>query len=476
MNAPGGARRQRIVVVGAGIAGLSIAHALVRGGAAAHGIEVTVLEHASRPGGNIRTETADGYVYEWGPNGFLDNVPATLELIADLGLRDRLQPSDGRARRRYIVRGGRLHPVPGGPWDFATSRLLSWQGKCRLALEPFALRAPDVDETIHAFASRRIGREAADVLVDSMVSGVFGGDAHALSLRACFPKMWQLEADHGGLVRAWLARRRNHPRRNGGAIGAPIGRLTSLRGGSEELVQGLAARLGNIVRTGVAVRSVRTEGGRYRIEADGEIIAADGVVLACGAAGTARIIRSLDGQAAETLDSMPTAGMVVVGLGYASAAVPRPLDGFGYLVPRSEGMRTLGCLWDSSVYPRRAPEGHVLLRVMIGGATDPSAVALDDDALLRVVRAELRAVLGIEATPAFMRIVRHRTGIPQYTVGHLQRLAHVESRLAAHPGVVLAGNAYRGVSINSCIAEAPAIAAGLLAHCTRTAAPTLVPA
>lgn len=472
MNAPGEAQRQRIVVVGAGIAGLSIAHALVRG-AEAQGIEVTVLEHASRPGGNIRTELVDGYTYEWGPNGFLDNVPATLELIADLGLRDRLQPSDDRARRRYIVRGGRLHPVPGGPWDFATSGLLSWRGKCRLALEPFARRRLEVDETIHAFATRRIGREAADVLVDSMVSGVFGGDAHALSLRACFPKMWQLEADHGGLVRAWLARRQAHPRRSGEAIGAPVGRLTSLRGGSEELVKALAARLGTIVRTGVAVRSVRTEGARFSVEAGGEVIAADGVVMACGAASTARIIRSLDGQAAETLESMPTAGMVVVGLGYDSAALPRPLDGFGYLVPRREGMRTLGCLWDSSVYPGRAPDGHVLLRVMIGGATDPSAVALDDDALPRVVRAELRGVLGIEATPTFVRIVRHRSGIPQYTVGHLTRLAHVESRLAAHRGIVLAGNAYRGVSINSCIAEAPTTAAGLLAHCRRTAAPTL---
>lgn len=463
--------RQRIVIVGGGIAGLSVAQALLSQGAASRGVEVVVLERSLRPGGNIRTDVIDGYTCEWGPNGFLDNAPATLELIRTLGIEDRVQPSDDRARRRFIFHGGRLHPLPGGPTDFLGSRLLSWPGKLRIALEPFARRRPDDDETIHAFAARRIGREAADVLIDSMVSGVFGGDARQLSLRACFPKMWQMETDHGGLFRALLARRRTHPRRNGEAVGSPLGRLTSFRGGSEDLVRGLVAHLGQVVRTGVDVRGVTRQGdGRYRLDiAGGPPMVADGLVLASGSAATARIVRAMDEPLAETLVEIPTASMVVVCLGFEATRLARPLDGFGYLIPRGEGLRTLGCLWDSSVYPGRAPEGQVLIRVMLGGATDAGAVTMEDTALLDVVGAELRAVMGIDVPPDFVRVIRHATGIPQYTVGHLDRLARAEARIAGIPGVVLAGNAYRGVAINSCIADAPGVAARLLTHCARVA-------
>jgi oxygen-dependent protoporphyrinogen oxidase len=464
--------RQRIAIVGGGIAGLSVGHALLKQGAASRGVEVVVLERSGRPGGNIRTDVIDGYTCEWGPNGFLDNAPATLDLIREIGIEDRVQPSDDRARRRFIFRGGRLHPLPGGPTDFIGSGLLSWPGKLRIALEPFARRRPDEDETIHAFASRRIGGEAADVLIDAMVSGVFGGDARRLSLRACFPKMWQMETDHGGLFRALLARRRAHPRRNGEAIGSPLGRLTSFRGGSEDLVRGLVAHLGPVVRTSVDVRGVTREcDGRYRIEIAGAPpIIADGLVLASGSAATARMVRGLDAPLADTLDAIPTAGMVVVCLGFEARRLARPLDGFGYLIPRGEGLRSLGCLWDSSVYPGRAPEGQALIRVMLGGATDPAAVTLDDTSLLDVVAAELHAVMGIDVPPDFVRIIRHTTGIPQYTVGHLDRLARAEDRLAGCPGVALAGNAYRGVAINSCIADAPGVAERMLAHCARTTA------
>jgi oxygen-dependent protoporphyrinogen oxidase len=184
---------------------------------------------------------------------------------------------------------------------------------------------------------------------------------------------------------------------------------------------------------------------------------ADSVVLAGGASTTAGIVQTIDEPLAETLREMPTAGLVVVCLGFVEEQLPMPLDGFGYLVPRCEGLRTLGCLWDSSVYPGRAPAGRVLLRVMIGGGTDRGALELDDAALLDVVRADLRTVMGLEAAPEFARIIRHPIGIPQYTVGHLVRLARAEARLVAHPGLVLAGNGYRGVSINACLADAASV-------------------
>jgi oxygen-dependent protoporphyrinogen oxidase len=456
-----------IAIVGGGIAGLATAHALVTGPAARR-VRVTVVERAARAGGNIGTEVIDGFVCEWGPNGFLDNVPATLDLVKALGLEAELEPSAASARRRYIYRHGRLHALPVGVVDFLRSDLLSWPAKLRLAVEPFATSRPEVDETIHAFAARRIGREAADVLIDAMVSGIFGGDSRALSLRACFPKMFDMETAHGGLFRAMLARRRRHPRRNGEAIGEPLGRLTSFRGGSATLVAALAARLGAVVRCGVGVQAVSSHGGHYRLHLEsGECLDADAVVLSAGAPATSRMVRDLDATLADVLAEIPTAPMVVVALGYEASRLPRPLDGFGFLVPRGEGLRTLGVLWDSSVYPGRAPHGQVLLRAMVGGATDPRILDLDDETLVAGVRADLQTTMGIDVPPHLVHVFRHPLGIPQYTVGHLERLARAERCLQSWPGLVLAGNAYRGVSINSCIAEASTIAERVLAVSAR---------
>ncbi len=446
-----GDRRPRVAIVGGGIAGLSLAHALLN----SRDLDVAVFERSPRAGGNIRTEVSDGYTCEWGPNGFLDSSRPTLDLVRELGLDDRLQVSDDSSRRRYIVQDRRLHEVPTGPASLLRSGLLSWPAKARLAWEPFAGARPAGDETIHAFAARRIGGEAADMLIDPMVSGVFGGDAHALSLRACFPAMWQMETDHGGLVRALLARRRQS-RGKANGIGAPTGRLTSFTGGLDVLVRTLADRLGHVVRTGTGVEAVvRTGTGAYRLICeDGRTEVADAVVMAGGATQTARIVRDFDRPLAVVLDEIPTASMVVACLGFPEAQLPRPLDGFGYLIPRSEGLRTLGCVWDSIVFPGRAPKGHVLMRVMLGGASDPGAVTLDDEEVLAVVRKDLRTLLDIDAAPSFVRLIRHRTGIPQYTVGHRDRVATAEARLARHPGLFLTGNAYRGVSINACIGEA----------------------
>jgi oxygen-dependent protoporphyrinogen oxidase len=450
----------RVAVVGAGIAGLAVAHAVRRRAPEA---EVTVLEASSRPGGNIRSERVDGYLCEWGPNGFLDSVPETLSFARALGLADRVHRSDDRARRRCIFRNGRLHVLPGGPAGFLGSGLLSWQGKLRIAGEPFAAGRPAGDETIHAFAARRIGREAADVLVGSMVSGVFAGDARALSLRACFPRMWEMETEHGGLFRALLAKVRQRRVRRGDAVGSPLGTLTSFRDGTEELVRAAAEALGRSLRLGARATRLRRAGPAWRVDVEGDGgLEADAVVLAGPPSASAVLVSGADDALAAELASIPCAGLAVVALGYAASRLAAPLDGFGFLVPRGEGPRVLGVLWDSSVYPGRAPAGRVLLRAMIGGALDPEAARLDDAELVDVVRRDLHATMGLAADPDFVRIFRHPLGIPQYVVGHLDRLARIEERLLRLPGLHVAGNGYRGVAINACVAAAGPLAERVL--------------
>ncbi len=447
-----------VAVVGGGVAGLSVAHELRK---RAPALDVVVLEPRERAGGNVRTEVYDGYTCEWGAVGFLDNAPDTLRLVREVGLEPRLLPSSDAARRRYIYRKGTLHEVPTSPQSFLTSPLISARAKARLLGEPFAGGPRVADESIASFAARRIGREAAAIMIDSMVSGIYAGDAAELSLRACFPKMWQMERDHGSLFRAMLARRKN--RRKGDAIGAPTGRLTSFQRGMTELVEALARGLGPSVHTSSPVLELRppATSGRFWIATPGREIAADAVVLAGPANESADLVRQFGLGLSSALRRIPTAPLAVVCLGYDAAQVAAdrgPLDGFGFLVPRSEKIRTLGALWESSIYANRAPAGKALMRVMIGGAHDRSVLDLDDDGLLAVVRSDLRTTMGLRAAPEMVRVIRHPRGIPQYTIGHLDRLARIEAELARYPGLFVAGNSYRGVSINDCIAQSGSIA------------------
>ena len=458
--------KKRIVIAGGGIAGLSIAWAIKQ---RAPEIDIVLLERGPRPGGNIRTDHIDGYVCEAGPDGFLDSAPATLTLVRDLSLNSRLLPSNDQARRRYIFRNGRLSEVPSSPGAFLKTPLLSARAKLRVLCEPFAAARRDDDESIIDFAARRIGSEAATVLVDSMVSGIYAGDAAALSLKACFPKMRQIEDEHGSLVRGLIATRRTRKRSD--TPGAPAGRLTSFIGGMSDLIDALTRALGPMVHTSTAVTSIHhnrtpslspgTPPGRaYRVATSQGTLDADAVVLSGPAAESARIVRGLDGPLATAIEGIPTAPLAVVCLGFDEAAIRREteLDGFGFLVPRGEGIRILGALWETSIYQHRAPAGKVLIRVMIGGARDPDAVSLCDADLRRVVRSDLKRTMNVSTVPEFVRVTRHTRGIPQYVLGHDARMQRIKALLQPYHGLFVAGNSYRGVSINACIADAPSVA------------------
>lgn len=491
----------RIVILGGGISGLATAfrieHAFASQGLAP---EIVVLEADSRPGGKIRTDKTQGYLCEWGPNGFLDNRPSTLELCRDLSVEDRLLPSNDAARKRFIVSKGRLHQVPESPAAFFRSNLLTIRGRLRIVGEYWARATPHgVDTSIYEFGTRRLGKEATEKLLDPMVSGIFAGDPQVMSLEACFPRIAQMEREHGSLIRAMmrLAKQRrqkgvtddssgpgegertgeeaplarsalsSRSRPRSGPAG-PGGILISFTDGLETIVARLAERLGRAVRTGCAALSVEDMRGRgrsaatYRIhyrEAGREaFMDADAVVIALPAYAAKEVVRPLEPEVSALLGEIPYAPLVVVGLGFRVSDLPQPPDGFGFLVPHQERRSILGSLWCSSIFPGRAPEGHVLTRSMVGGYRAGQALDLDDQELVRTVLDEYQALMGWRASPVYVNIIRHPQAIPLYTIGHLKRLERIEQVLGRHTGVYLTGNALRGVALNDCTREALAVA------------------
>jgi oxygen-dependent protoporphyrinogen oxidase len=465
----------RIAVIGAGISGLAAAYAIEREAAAAGiAVETVVLEKEPRTGGKIWSIREEGYLCEWGPNGFLDNKPMTLELCDRLGIRGRLLRSDDNARKRFIYSGAGLHRLPENGPSFLKSGLISWPGKLRLACEPLIpARRDGADETLADFARRRLGQEALDKLIAPMVSGIFAGDPETMSLQSCFPRIHQLEQEYGGLVRAMvkLARQKKAERRAGKAVASaagPGGILTSFVAGIQELTDSAAAALAGSVRTGAAVAELaRRDGGfELRLE-DGTAVEAEVVVSAAPAPVAAKLLALLDPAMAELLAGIPYAPMNVVCFGYERQKIARDLDGFGYLIPKKEGKGILGTLWDSSIFPNRAPAGKVLLRSMMGGATNPGAIDLPESEVRARVMADLKEIMGISAEPDFVRIFRHRQAIPQYVVGHGRRLAALEERQGAVPGLFLAGNALRGVGLNDCVHASNQVAASVAAFLER---------
>jgi oxygen-dependent protoporphyrinogen oxidase len=291
-----------------------------------------------------------------------------------------------------------------------------------------------------------------------MVSGIFAGDARLLSLRASFPKMWALEEAHGGLFRALLARRRK-VKTSGAPIGSPLGKLTSFRNGIETLPRALESALGPRVRTRTRVAGLSQTSQGWCVALDaGDSLHAEHVVLAASPAAAANLIATLEPTLAATLVQIPSAPIAVIALGFEAESLGHPLDGFGFLVPRGQGPRGLGALWESSIYAGRAAEGRALIRVMAGGAHDPGFVRLGDDEAIGLARRDLRVTMGVTADPQMTHVIRHHDGIPQYTVGHLDRVATIDAALARLPGLHLTGHAYGGVGINHVIANARALA------------------
>jgi oxygen-dependent protoporphyrinogen oxidase len=452
----------RVVIVGAGISGLALAHRLQ---ALLPAAEILTLEEQARPGGVIDSVRRDGFLIESGPNGFLDSNPVTVDLARALGLGEQLLPaSEPAGKNRFLFLDGRLRLLPSSLVSFLRSDLLSWTGKLDLLAERFRPRRRDpAEESIDSFARRRAGREVARTLADAFVTGILAGDPRLLGLEACFPRLAAFEREHGsvqaGLAAARRQRRANARPADTAAIPARA-RMWSFSAGLRTLVDALAASLRQAPLTGAGVRRIRREAGAWLVEAGGASAwHGDAVVLACPAYRQAEVLGDLDADLAERVGGIAYNRVAVVVLGYRREDVPHRLDGFGYLTPQRQGRDVLGVQWCSSIFPgHRAPAGLVQLRALCGGWQRGEMLDWSDDRLLAAVRSELACSLGVRAAPVMHHIVSWQRAIPQYLVGHLERLAWIEQRLLRHPGLFLAGSAYRGVAINDCVEQAGVVA------------------
>lgn len=439
----------RIAIIGGGISGLSLAFYLIERDPSA---DVLVFESEKRVGGKIWTEKTDGFLCEGGVNGFLDNRPKTL----DLAVKVKLSPlrSNDASRKRFIYSDGKLHRLPESPPAFLSSRLLSFPGRLRVMAEMIIPGGAKDEESLADFARRRLGREAYEKLIDPMASGIYAGNPETLSLRACFAKVYDLEVKYGGLIRGMLKLQRARKKEGSTEkVGAgPGGTLTSFNQGMGELSDTLKSFLGERMRTGYKAVSLEKQGKGYSIIfSDGSALVTDAVVIAAPAYSASEILRAADTRLASLVAGIPYPSLSVVCFGYKKSKIESTLDGFGYLIPSREKRRILGTLWDSSIFPNRAPEGYVLLRSMVGGAR-ASALAMEEDTkIIDSVRAEIAEIMGIRTAPDFIRIFRHEMAIPQYVIGHSEKLKDIDSALVKHKGLYLAGNAYRGIGVNDCI-------------------------
>ncbi len=451
----------RIIIVGAGISGLCTAHYLVKNfSAAGREAEILIFEKDPVPGGKMRTIRQDGFNMEWGPNGFLTNKPHSLELVKELGIEGRLARSSDLARKRFIFSGGRLHRLPESPKAFFTSNLLSLGGRLRILREPFSAGPPSgVDESLGDFARRRLGQEALEKLLDPMVTGIYAGDPDRMSLRSCFPLIYDLERKYGGLVKGMISLKKERARQGvkSEMSAGPGGVLMSFDIGVQALVDVLSAKLSEGLQTGVSVDAVRRRDGRFLLSLTedgvrGEIDT-DILVLTVPAFEAASALAPLDAKLTEALSAIPYSAVSVVALGYDKGTLENPLDGFGFLIPRGEKRKILGALWDSSVFPNRAPEGKALIRAIVGGVRNPELAALPKEEIVRMTRSEFAETMGVRAEPVLSRVFFHERGIPQYLVGHGKILDRIDARLAASPGLYLNNNAYRGIALNDCVLQ-----------------------
>ncbi|MGE0127236.1 MAG: protoporphyrinogen oxidase [Blastocatellales bacterium] len=447
------------VIIGAGISGLVAAHRLKKMGRG-----ILLIEGGDRAGGVIQSHDAEGFLIENGPNS-LRGTHELLDLVEEMNLVDELITGASRAPA-YVYTDGRLHAVPMSPLALVKTKLISNSAKLRLLREPFVkARRETGEESIASFARRRLGDEILERLIAPFLSGVYAGDPEQLSVQACFPKLAEFEAEAGSIARGALrAARKSRGRQDRPKRSLRPYRLCSFRRGLSALPEALAKSLGDNLLTHARIISINKIGSasefEIRIEHQGgnKLINCSTLIISTPAYVATNLLGNIAPEIAALVAEVRYASIASVPLAYRAEQTPRELDGFGFLAPRSEGLRTLGSIWNSSLFAGRAPAGWVCLTNLVGGATDPEAVKLSDEELIRIVHNDLSRVLNISGEPRRLPITRHERAIPQYTLGHAARVERIESELRNTPGLWIAGNYLRGVSLGDCIKQAERIA------------------
>lgn len=460
----------RTVIIGGGISGLATAFYLneySRGE-----MECVVLESSSRWGGKIASAQEGGFLIEGGPDSFLAQKRATLELCRSLGLQSHIVPSNtGSGPSTYVWSGGRLKPMPEGMMLMAPtmflpmlrSHLISWAGKLRMAMEVLipANRSDD-DESLGSFVRRRLGQEVLDKIAGPLMAGIYSADPERLSLRSTFPMFVEMERTNGSLVLGMMRRKKPQQGTSKPQQGAakpqqgaakPQPMFVSLKGGVQELTDALVKQFQpQGMKLNCRVNSVSRENGKYCLElSDGSTLTADHVVFTTPAFVTADILDDLDPVLAAQLRGIRYVSTATVSLGFKRSDIHCPLNGFGFIVPATEGRRINACSWSSSKFDNRAPNDSVLMRVFVGGALAEQNAEQDEQSLIQLAREELRIILGITAEPVLAKAYRWRKASPQYEVGHHGRVQEIETLAATHPGIYLSGSGFHGAGIPDCV-------------------------
>lgn len=448
-----GEKSVQTLVIGAGISGLSTAFFLRQ-----QGLNVAVLEAGAQAGGNVQSFWYEGFLLEAGPNTLLDNDPAVSALLDGLGLRDVAREANPQANRRYVVRDGRAVQLPGSPLDFLSTGLFSLRGKLRLLAEPFIGRAQQ-EESVAQFVQRRLGQEFLDWAIDPFVSGVYAGDPARLSVRAATAKVYALEREHGSLILGAL--KKAFAARKAEVQTGPIGHMFSFDRGLGQLIEALAAFLGDALHLQTEVVGLQHTHEGWQINTTRGVFLAQKVVLAVPADATASLLEPFLGVRVQTLRDIPYPPVMSVALGFRREDVAHALDGFGVLIPAKERLTTLGALFSSTLFAGRAPEGQVLLTVFIGGRRHEDVGAWSDAQVLARVLADLGSILGLRAAPTMVHVQRWPRAIPQYELGHLERIAELDGDLSKLEGLVTRANWRDGVSVSDAMRTAHTLAKSL---------------
>ncbi len=456
---------KRVAIVGGGISGLSAAFYLERARREGAAVEYTLFESAPRLGGVMWSERAEGCLIEAGPDSFLTEKPWANTLCRDLGIEDQIVGSNDDARKTFILVNGRLVPLPDGLMFMVPTKLLptiftplfSWGTKLKMAGELLSRRRPaGGDESAADFVARHYGDEMVDRLADPLLSGVYGGDADSLSVRAVLPRFVEMEAKYGSLSRGMLKARSRMkaalaqaPRseRRGKAL------FSSMRDGMQQLVDAVAAQLSRrAIRLSTPLRGLALQGQEWlALKESGGSEPYDHVIVATPAYAAGALLRESHPRLAATLDQIPYSSSITVALGYEAAQFAREPEGFGFLVPWSEKRRLRACTYVHNKFPHRAPPERRLLRVFLGGTRDKEVLSLSDAEILSTVVRELQQIIGLEAEPRFSRVYRWSRAMAQYAVGHLDRVAAIDRLRRELPGLSLAGNAYKGIGVPDCV-------------------------